>query len=129
MIDAAGGRAHRFGASTGGALAFKAAAAGLPVDRIAVHEVPYQVDDSMVSAWQAYRLELDALLHAGDRDQALRLFMRLAGSSEQDVAVPEAAPVWPRSGRWHRRRATTRHASATARRPQTVLRWCGSRCS
>nr|MDT0666129.1 alpha/beta fold hydrolase [Micromonospora sp. DSM 115978] len=94
VIDAAGGRAHLFGASTGGALVFEAAAAGVPVDRIAVHEVPYQVDTAMVSAWQAYRLVLDAALDAGDRDQALRLFMRLAGSSEQDVARAEAAPVW-----------------------------------
>ena len=95
VIDAAGGRAHLFGASTGGALVFEAAAAGLPIDRIAVHEVPYQVHDAMVSAWQAYRLELDAALDADDRDQALSLFMRLAGSSEQDVAAAEAAPVWP----------------------------------
>lgn len=95
VIDAAGGRAHLFGASSGGALAFEAAAAGLPVERIAVHEVPYQVDDAMVAGWQAYRLELDAALDAGDHDQALRLFMRLAGSSEEDIAGAEAAPVWP----------------------------------
>ncbi|GIE28616.1 alpha/beta hydrolase [Actinoplanes italicus] len=95
VIDATGGRAHLFGASSGGALALEAAAAGLPVDRIAVHEVPYLVDDTMVSAWQAYRLELDAALGADDHDQALRLFMRLAGSSEQDIAGAEAAPVWP----------------------------------
>ena len=95
VIDAAGGRAHLFGASSGGALALEAAAAGLPVDRIAVHEVPYQVDGAMVSAWHSYRLELDAVLDAGDRDQALRLFMRLAGSSEQDIADAEATPVWP----------------------------------
>jgi pimeloyl-ACP methyl ester carboxylesterase len=95
VIGATGGRAHLFGASTGGALALEAAAAGLPVDRIAVHEVPYQVDDAMIAAWRAYRRELDAALDAGDRDQALRLFMRLAGSSEQDVAAAESAPVWP----------------------------------
>ncbi len=40
VIEVAGGRAHLFGASSGGALALEAAAAGLPVDRIAVHEVP-----------------------------------------------------------------------------------------
>jgi pimeloyl-ACP methyl ester carboxylesterase len=94
VIGATGGRAHLFGASSGGALALEAAAAGLPVGRIAVHEVPYLVDDMMVSAWQAYRLELDAALDADDHDQALRLFMRLAGSSEQDIAGAEAAPVW-----------------------------------
>lgn len=95
VIDAVGGRAHLFGASSGGALALEAAAAGLPVDRVAVHEVPYQVDDAMISAWQAYRRDLDAALDAGDNDAALRLFMRLAGSSEQDIAGAEAAPVWP----------------------------------
>lgn len=95
VIGAAGGRAHLFGASTGGALVLEAAAAGLPVDRIAVHEVPYQVDGAMITAWQAYRRALDAALDDGDRDQALRLFMGLAGSSEQDIAGAEAAPVWP----------------------------------
>ncbi|MCO8277442.1 alpha/beta fold hydrolase [Actinoplanes sp. TRM 88003] len=95
VIEAAGGRAHLFGASTGGALALEAAAAGLPIDRIAVHEVPYQVDATMAAAWRAYRLDLGLALDAGDRDQALRLFMRLAGSSDQDLAAAEAAPVWP----------------------------------
>lgn len=94
LIEIAGGHAHLFGASSGGALALEAAAAGLPVDRIAVHEVPYQVDDTMISAWQAYRRDLDAVLDAGDRDEALRLFMRLAGSSDSDIAAAEAAPVW-----------------------------------
>ncbi|HEY1134084.1 MAG TPA: alpha/beta fold hydrolase, partial [Nocardioides sp.] len=95
VIAATGGRAHLFGASSGGALALEAAAAGVPVDRIAVHEVPYQVDDAMVAAWRSYRVALDAALDAGDRDEALRLFMRLAGSSDDDVAGAEAAPVWP----------------------------------
>ncbi|MBU2667043.1 alpha/beta fold hydrolase [Actinoplanes bogorensis] len=92
VIDAVGGRAHLFGASSGGALAFEAAAAGLPVDRIAVHEVPYQVGDAVIAAWQAYRRELDVALDAGDWDQALRLFIRLAGSSAEDA---EASEVWP----------------------------------
>ncbi|PRX97209.1 alpha/beta fold hydrolase [Allonocardiopsis opalescens] len=95
VIDAAGGRAHLFGASSGGALALEAAAAGLPVDRIAVHEVPYLLGDEMLAAWRAYRAELDAALDAGDRDRALRLFMRLAGSSDDDIAAAETAPVWP----------------------------------
>ncbi|MBY6686126.1 alpha/beta hydrolase [Rhodococcus sp. BP-149] len=95
VIDAAGGRAHLFGASSGGALAFEAAASGLPVDRIAVHEVPYQVDDASISAWQSYRADLDAALEAGDREEALRLFMRLAGSSVHDISGAEASPMWP----------------------------------
>ncbi|MEV8372640.1 alpha/beta fold hydrolase [Kribbella sp. NPDC056861] len=95
VIEAVGGRAHVFAASSGGGLAFEAAAAGLPIDRIAAHEVPYLLGDDMVAGWRAYVDELDVALDAGDRDQALRLFMKLAGSSEEDIAGAEAAPVWP----------------------------------
>ncbi len=94
VIDATGGRAHAFGASSGGALLLEAAAAGLPIDRIAVHEVPYQVDEAMISAWQTYTADLVRALDIDDRDEALRLFMRLAGSSDEDIAGAEAAPVW-----------------------------------
>lgn len=95
VIDASGGRAHVFGASSGGALALEAAAAGLPIDRIAVHEIPYLVDEAMVTAWHAYTTGLAAALDAGHRDEALRMFMRFAGSSDDDIAAAEAAPVWP----------------------------------
>ncbi|SDT24050.1 alpha/beta fold hydrolase [Jiangella sp. DSM 45060] len=95
VIEAAGGRAHLFGASSGGALALEAAAAGLPVDRVAVHEVPYLVVEPMVAAWRAYVAELGAALDRGGRDEALRLFMRLAGSPDEQIAAAEAAPVWP----------------------------------
>lgn len=95
VIDATGGRAHLFAASSGGALALEAAAAGLPINRIAVHEVSYLLGEEMVAAWRAYRANLAVALEADDRDEALRLFMRLAGSSREGIAAAEAAPVWP----------------------------------
>ncbi|NED94618.1 alpha/beta fold hydrolase [Phytoactinopolyspora alkaliphila] len=95
VIDETGGRAHVFGASSGGALALQAAGAGLPIDRIAVHEVPYLLDDDLVAAWKAYTVDLTTALEAGDRHEALRLFMRMAGSSEEDIASAEATPYWP----------------------------------
>lgn len=95
VIDANRARAHVFGASSGGALALEAAASGVPIDRIAVHEVPYLVDEAMVSAWRSYVNDLVAALDADDEDEALRLFMRLAGSSDDDIAAAEAAPIWP----------------------------------
>lgn len=95
VIDATGPGAHLFGASSGGALALEAAAACLPVGRVAAHEVPYQVDEDAVAAWRAYTHDLATVLDAGHGDEALRLFMRLAGSSEEDIAAAEAAPVWP----------------------------------
>lgn len=95
VIEAGGGRAHLFGASTGGALALEAAAAGLPVDRVAVHEVPYQLGEEMLSAWRAYTASLTEALRTDDRDEALRLFMRLAGSSADQIAAAEASDFWP----------------------------------
>jgi pimeloyl-ACP methyl ester carboxylesterase len=95
VIDAVGGRAHLFGASSGGALALEAAAAGSPVDRIAVHEVPYLIGEEMLSAWRTYTTDLTLALGADDRDEALRLFMRLAGSSDADIAAAEKSPFWP----------------------------------
>ena len=41
VIDAAGGHAHVWGLSSGAVLALEAAAAGLPICRLAVHEPPF----------------------------------------------------------------------------------------
>jgi len=95
LVDEAGGRAHVFGASSGGALALEAAAAGLAADRIAVYEVPYMSDDAMAKHWSTYVDKLTALLAADQRSDAVELFMRLAGSSEQDVTAARESPFWP----------------------------------
>lgn len=60
--------------------------------RIAVHEVPYLLGEEMLAAWRAYRAELAAALDAGDRDEALRLFMRLAGWSAEGIAAARGRP-------------------------------------
>ncbi|WP_238010424.1 alpha/beta fold hydrolase [Dactylosporangium sp. AC04546] len=95
VITAAGGTAHVFGASSGGALALEAAAAGLPVGRIAVYEVPYLIEPAIVAAFAEYAVELHRLLGAGEGGAAVELFMRLAGSEDDDVAAARSAPVWP----------------------------------
>ena len=95
VVEDAGGRAHLFGASSGGALVFEAAAAGLPVDRVAVWEVPYAVGDEAVRGWQEYVRALGEALHRDDRDQALALFMRLAGSPEEMVTQVRQSEYWP----------------------------------
>ena len=95
LIELTGGRAHVFGASSGGALALEAAAAGLPVQRVAVYEVPYSVQPQAAEAWRAYVSALTAVLADGRRDDALALFMRLAGASDEDIAEARNAPFWP----------------------------------
>lgn len=81
---------HLYGVSSGGALALEAAAE-LPVDRLAVYEVPYQVDAEAVARWQAYVADLAS---AASRGEMLELFMRLAGSGEDQIVAARESPEW-----------------------------------
>src|SRR4051812_12093970 len=47
LIAAAGGSAHVYGASSGGALVLEAAAAGSAIDKVAVWDVPYVIGDDL----------------------------------------------------------------------------------
>jgi pimeloyl-ACP methyl ester carboxylesterase len=95
LITEAGGSPHLFGASSGGMLALEAAAAGLPVGRVAVYEVPYDTADDAVHKAQEYREQLALALAEGRRADAVGLFMRLAGSSDSDIASAMNSPYWP----------------------------------
>ncbi|WP_020579108.1 alpha/beta fold hydrolase [Actinopolymorpha alba] len=95
VIALAGGSAHVYGVSAGGGLALEAAAAGASITRLAVYEVPYNTADDAPQRQKAYFDELDALLADGRRGDALRLFMRTAGGSEEDIAGAAASPMWP----------------------------------
>jgi pimeloyl-ACP methyl ester carboxylesterase len=94
LIAEAGGSAHVFGASAGGALGLEAAAAGVAIDRLAVYEVPYGLADTP-QQWRAYVDKLQGLLAEGRRGDAFALFMWLAGSPEDDIASARNSPVWP----------------------------------
>jgi pimeloyl-ACP methyl ester carboxylesterase len=94
LIAEAGGPAHLYGVSAGGALGLEAAAAGVAIDRLAVYEVPYGLTDTP-QQWRAYVDELQALLAQGRRGDAFALFMRTAGSPEDDIAAARNSPVWP----------------------------------
>ena len=54
VIAAAGGTAHLYGVSSGGALALEATAAGVPAGRVAVYEVPYDMFDGAQDRHRAY---------------------------------------------------------------------------
>jgi pimeloyl-ACP methyl ester carboxylesterase len=95
LIAEAGGSAHVYGVSSGGALALEAAATGLAIDRIAVYEVPYNLADDWPPRWAQYREELDALLAVDRRGEAVEHFMRLAETPETAIAQARNAPFWP----------------------------------
>jgi pimeloyl-ACP methyl ester carboxylesterase len=90
-----GGSAHLYGVSSGGALALEAAAAGLAVDKLAVYEVPYNLAGDAPQRQREYVEALAAVLAQGRRGDAVELFMRLAGSSEEDIAGARSSPMWP----------------------------------
>jgi pimeloyl-ACP methyl ester carboxylesterase len=95
LITEAGGSAHLYGVSSGGALALEAAAAGLAVDTLAVYEVPYNMADDWPQRWREYAQQLDAVLAEDRRGDALELFMRFTGSSEEEIAGAKQSPFWP----------------------------------
>jgi pimeloyl-ACP methyl ester carboxylesterase len=95
LVAEAGGSAHLYGVSSGGALALKAAADGVAVGRVAVYEVPYAVGDDAVHRWGRYVDRLGVLLAEGRRADALELFMRMAGSSEEGIQGARRSPIWP----------------------------------
>ena len=94
VIEAAGGRAHVFGASSGAALALRAAQAGVPTDRIAVYEAPYIVDDTHAPNDPALPRRLQDLVDDGRRSDAVSLFMSTVGAPRPVVAVMKLLPVW-----------------------------------
>jgi pimeloyl-ACP methyl ester carboxylesterase len=95
LIAEAGGSAHVFGTSSGGGLALEAAAAGLAIDRLAVYEVPYTLDEDGPHWNRGDVPEVEELLAKGRRGDVVELFMRMVGSSEEDIAGARGSPFWP----------------------------------
>jgi len=94
VIEAAGGHAHVFGASSGGALALEAAGRGLPIDRLALYEVPLIIDDTHAPHDLDLPARLGSLVQGGDRGGAVRLFLRTVGAPAAMVAVMRLLPLW-----------------------------------
>jgi pimeloyl-ACP methyl ester carboxylesterase len=94
LIAEAGGSAYVCGISSGGALALDAAASGLAIDKLALYETPFVVDDSRPPMASDYRGKLDAALAADRRADAVRLFMRRVGVPRPVVALMRFMPAW-----------------------------------
>jgi pimeloyl-ACP methyl ester carboxylesterase len=95
VTAAAGGRAAVFGNSSGAVLALHAAAAGLPITKLALWEPPFMVDPDAPRRQREYVAQLTELLDAGRRGDAMALFMRSIGLPEGMIAGMRQAPMWP----------------------------------
>jgi hypothetical protein len=115
LIGEAGGRAHAYGVSSGGMFALEAVLAGLAIDRVAVYDVPYDTSGEAPQRFDEYREQLDAALSEGRRGDAVELFMRLAGSPDEQIAAARASPTGP-VWRPSRTRSPTTPRSTVSRR-------------
>ncbi|MFF9488576.1 alpha/beta fold hydrolase [Streptomyces sp. NPDC014676] len=94
LIGAVGGEAALYGVSSGGALALRAAASGLPVHHVAVYETPYAMSEEDLGERARYTERLTAALAEGRRGEAVELFLRLTGLGEEVIQGARQSPMW-----------------------------------
>lgn len=73
-------------------MVLRAAAAGLPIPRVALLEPPFHVDEP---ADEAFTAELRGLLERGERGAAVEFFNRAVGVPDEFVAQLRENPAWP----------------------------------
>lgn len=95
LLDAVGGEAALYGVSSGGALALRAAASGLPVRKVAVYEPPYAVHEDGAQERAEYTAALTEALAQGRRGDAVELFLRRTGLAPEVIASARQSPLWP----------------------------------
>ena len=97
LISEAGGTASVYGHSSGAGLALHAAAAGLPIAKLVLHDPPYTPDgDEERRTSREYGEKLKALLAEGRRGDAVELFLTLVGTPPEMVDQMRHSPAWPR---------------------------------
>jgi len=95
LIEEVGGSAHVFGISSGAALALEAGSRGLAIEKLALYEAPFIVDDSRAPVPEDYLQRLEGLVASDRRGDAIRLFMRQGvGLPAVFVAMMRIMPAW-----------------------------------
>jgi len=95
LIEAVGGSAHVFGISSGAALALEAANRGLDIEKLALYEAPFVVDDSRSPVPDDYLERLEELVAADRWGDAVRLFMKEGvGLPGVFVTMMRFMPAW-----------------------------------
>jgi pimeloyl-ACP methyl ester carboxylesterase len=95
LIDAVGGRASLWGWSSGGAVALRAAAAGIGVEKLVVYETPFKTDPDAKYPLDDYGARLEQIVAEGDPMRAAKHFMRNGiGLPRAMVAVMTLMPMF-----------------------------------
>lgn len=87
LIAAAGGSATVFGYSSGATLVLKAAAAGLAITSLVLYEPPFNPDNSYPRLTADLAGQLDKLVSAGRRGDAVELYQTQAVGIPEDVVT------------------------------------------
>lgn len=96
VIAEAGQPAFVYGHSSGAALVMHAAAAGVPIAKLALYEPPYVVDGSRPNDPSAAAARINELVSAGRRGDAVEYWMlSVLQMPEPMVAQMRKAPMWP----------------------------------
>ena len=93
VLEAAGSTAFVFGMSSGAALALEAARQRVGMERLAVYEAPFLLDDSHPPDDPGFTETLRAHVARGRPRRAVQAFMRLMGVPRAVVAVLPLLPV------------------------------------
>ncbi len=94
LIEAAGGSASLFGVSSGAVLVLRTAAAGLPVERVAIYEPPFAIDETALARQRSALADMKADLAQGRRSAAVQGFMKLVGVPAAARFVMRMLPMW-----------------------------------
>ncbi len=95
VIEAAGGTTYVYGTSSGGALSLRAAAAGLPITKLAVFEAPFVVDATRKPIPAGWVDDLRALVEADRRSDAVKYFLtKGVGLPGPGVTMMKLLPAW-----------------------------------
>jgi pimeloyl-ACP methyl ester carboxylesterase len=95
LIAEAGGTASVYGHSSGAGLALHAAAQGLPIAKLVLHDPPFTPDgeeERRIS--REYGEKLEAILLENRRGDAIELFFRLVGMPQEMIDGMRHSPRW-----------------------------------
>jgi pimeloyl-ACP methyl ester carboxylesterase len=94
LLKEAGGTAFIYGISSGAALALEAASRLKGIQKLALYEAPFIVDDTHPARPDDYLARLDGLIAANKRGDAVKLFMKTVGAPSIMVNLMRFTPVW-----------------------------------
>jgi pimeloyl-ACP methyl ester carboxylesterase len=94
LIAEAGGTASVYGHSSGAGLVLHAAAHGLPIAKLVLHEPPYVDGEEERRIAQEYAKDLKAILAEDRRGDAVALFMTIMGTPPEMVGQMRHEPWW-----------------------------------